>query len=294
MIPSAKSSTIEAARSHGSPRARLVRGLCVIVVAWAAWACGGAVREGAPPRSAQDGSLDRGKVIYRRFCISCHGIDGDGRGPAAAQLELPPRDLTRGVYRYRSTPSGSLPLDSDLMRSVLEGMPGTPMPAFRDLLSAQEAWDVVAWVRHYSPRFEKEAPEEPIEVPAPLPYSPESVGRGRAVYERLQCGKCHGQSGRGDGWAKADEMKDDEGRVVRARDFTRGIYRSGNTRQDLWRAMVTGLDGTPMPSYEGSAAPEELSDLVNYLVSLERKRGVWYWLTTPPRWHEPGQHKVDR
>jgi hypothetical protein len=120
------------------------------------------------------------------------------------------------------------------------------------------------------------------------------VAKGKLAYEKVQCGKCHGPGGRGDGWAREEEMKDDLGRVVRPRAFTKGIYRSGQDKRDLWRVFSTGLDGTPMPGYENSLPPEDIYHLINYLLSLERGRGFWYWLTTPPRWYEPSKQRVAR
>ncbi len=235
-----------------------------------------------------------GGQVYRKACASCHGEAGDGKGVAASGLDPEPRDFTRGVYRYRSTPSGSLPLDGDLARSVLMGVPHTAMPAWIDHLSGQEVADVVSFIKTFSDRFGQEEVDEAITIPPPLPYSAESVARGKVAYEKAQCGKCHGKEGRGDGWAAADQMKDDLGRVIRARDFTRGIYRSGPSKEALYRAFFTGLDGTPMPGYEDSLSTKEIYDTVNYLLSLERPRGLWYWLSTPPAWYRPGQQQVQR
>ena len=249
---------------------------------------------GHPRVSALAADAGRGRAVYRKACASCHGVEGDGRGVAAPGLDPAPRDFTRAVYRYRSTPTGSLPRDGDLALVVLIGAPHTEMPAWRDHLSGQEVVDVVAYIKSFSARFTEEEIDESIKVPRPVPYSSASVARGKQAYEQAQCGKCHGKTGRGDGWAKASEMKDDLGRVVRARDFTRGIYRSGPSKQALYRAFFTGLDGTPMPGYEESLKPRQIYDMINFLLSLERSRGVWYWLSTPPKWYEPGQQQVLR
>jgi len=238
--------------------------------------------------------VGRGAAVYRKACAVCHGLEGDGRGQGAADLDPPPRDLRRAVYRYRSTPSGSLPQDRDLFRTVLVGVADTTMPAWRDLLTEQQVVDVVAFVKGFSARFEEEEIDESIAIPSAPPFDAASVERGQKIYEQMQCGKCHGKEGRGDGWASADEMKDDLGRVTPARDFTRGIYRSGNRRQDLYRSFFTGLDGTPMPGYEGSLEPAAVYDLVNFMLSLERGRGFWSWLTTPPSWYEPTHQRVER
>lgn len=239
-------------------------------------------------------SVERGAVVYRKACASCHGARGDGRGPGAAGLTPAPRDLTRGTYRYRSTPSGSLPQDADIARTVLEGAPGTAMPGWRGLLTTQEIVDVVAYVKTLAPRFARKQPKEPLEIPEPIPYTADSVARGAQVWVRAECGKCHGKRGRGDGWARADELRDDTGQVVHAADLTRGVYRSGRTRQDLYRVIRTGLDGSPMPSYADALTPEETYDLVNFVLSLERSSGVWDWLATSPTWYDACDRRVPR
>jgi cytochrome c oxidase cbb3-type subunit 2 len=198
------------------------------------------------------------------------------------------------VYHYRSTPTGSLPQKADLERTVRHGLPGTAMPAWRDFLSPTEVADVVAYVQQFSPRFQSEEIDPSVPIPHPLAFSEESLALGKKAYEKAQCGKCHGERGRGDGWAKEDEMKDDLGRVVRARDFTRGIYRSGADKRQLWRVFYTGLDGSPMPAYESSLSADDLYHLVNYLLSLEQDRGWWYRLTTSPSWYEPSEQQVPR
>lgn len=237
-------------------------------------------------------SPERGARVYRVACESCHGRQGDGKGVAAYALDPQPRDFVRAVYRYRSTPTGSLPTDADLTRTVRMGLPSTAMPAFAAILSSQEVTDVVAYIKAFSQRFDEEEVDDPIDIPTPAAMNPASVERGRAAYEKAQCGKCHGAGGRGDGWANEDDMRDDLGRVVRPRDFTSGVYRCGNTKQDVYRILFTGLDGTPMPGYEDSLAPSEIYDLVNFLLSLEQPRGLMHWLTTPPRWYEPSAQRV--
>ncbi len=238
--------------------------------------------------------VGRGAAVYLKACATCHGLQGDGRGEGAADIDPAPRNFRRAVYQYRSTPSGSLPQDRDLIRTVLVGAPGTAMPAWRDLLTEQQVVDVVAYIKRFSPRFAEEEIDESIVIPKAPPFSEASAERGRKLYVQMQCGKCHGEEGRGDGWATADEMKDDLGRVTPARDFTTGIYHSGIRKEDIYRSFFTGLDGTPMPGYEGSLEPAAVYDLVNYMLALERERGFWYWLSTPPRWYEPTQQRVVR
>ena len=86
--------------------------------------------------SASGQDLDREKILssYMTYCAGCHGEKGDGAGKAAEYLYPKPRDFTLGLFKIRSTPSGSLPTDEDLLRVISQGMHGSGMPNF-DFLS---------------------------------------------------------------------------------------------------------------------------------------------------------------
>src|ERR1043166_9220595 len=66
-----------------------------------------------------------GKQVYTKWCAGCHGDNGAGDGQGARHMIPPPRDFTGNVlYQIRSTPSGQLPTDADILRSIDEGLPG--------------------------------------------------------------------------------------------------------------------------------------------------------------------------
>lgn len=120
----------------------------------------------------------RGKVVYDAHCVECHGPAGQGDGPADAQIKPRPRDFTSGKYKIRSTDTGSVPADEDVVRSVRQGLSGTAMPAWEKILSDVDIADVAAYVRTLSPRFTSEQPK-PVTIGARVPASPASVARGR-------------------------------------------------------------------------------------------------------------------
>lgn len=184
---------------------------------------------------------------YKRYCSTCHGEDGKGKGASAQFLDQTPRDLTRGTYKFRTTSTGSLPTDEDLSRTIRVGIPGTSMPGWGKDLSAEEIAQVVAVIENFSTRFIEEDPGERITVPKAPANLKDLALTGRALYLGLGCNQCHGDKGKGDGPSKA--LKDETGQKILATNFTRGIFKSGNTSEDLYRTISTGLDGTPMPSY---------------------------------------------
>src|SRR3990172_7977733 len=79
------------------------------------------------PASASDALLARGRAVYEANCAVCHGERGDGAGHAAHMLSVQPRDFTRGLFKFRSTPSGVLPTDEDLLATVTRGLRWTAM-----------------------------------------------------------------------------------------------------------------------------------------------------------------------
>jgi cytochrome c oxidase cbb3-type subunit I/II len=219
------------------------------------------------PATMENGGED-GKQVYARRCAGCHGDAGDGKGPAAVFLNPKPRVFKDGVFEFRSTPSGSIPTDGDLYRTISMGVRGTAMPSWHEL-SETDRWLVIQYIKTFSARFKDETPGESTTIPAEPANTPESVSRGKQVYERMKCAACHGDDGKGSG-PSAAAQRDNWGDFVASRDFTRGgdAMKSGPTPQDLYRVLSTGMDGTPMPSYGDSLKPEERWDLVHYVMAF--------------------------
>src|SRR5438876_649488 len=87
-----------------------------------------------PSPEAKEELVTLGKSVYERRCIGCHGVKGDGNGPSAVFLDPRPRDFTRGIFKFRSTPGkDSLPTDADLFINVTHGIWGTYIPTWQVL-----------------------------------------------------------------------------------------------------------------------------------------------------------------
>jgi cytochrome c oxidase cbb3-type subunit I/II len=216
-----------------------------------------------------------GERIYRENCAACHGERGDGKGPQAEKLKTKPRDFTSGVYKFRSTPSGSLPLDSDLMRTITRGIRGTSMLAQLHL-SKQETSVVVQYLKSFSPRFKNEKSLQAIAIPRKPPATSSLISVGKSKYEEAGCAQCHGAKGKGDGPSGRD-LKDDWGNPISPSDLTLKPFKSGSNPEDLYRTISTGLNGTPMPSYAAAFSPKERWALVSYVLSIatrEKPRGM--------------------
>jgi mono/diheme cytochrome c family protein len=226
------------------------------------------------PRPTFDAALvKRGADLYKMKCASCHGKRGKGDGPAKEFLGRVPSDLTTGDYKLRSTPKDTLPLDDDLFRTLTHGMGVGGMPAFAKL-PERDRWALVAFVKTLAPRFHKEQDRELtlVAVPRrPAPGDPRAVERGKSAFTTAGCFKCHGDTGRGDG-PKVDGLVDERGNKVRPPDLTQPNLLIGGSRpEDIYRTMMTGISGTPMPQgidfFEEGA---EAWDVVEYIVSLQQ------------------------
>jgi len=205
---------------------------------------------------------------YRRYCVGCHGELGDGNGENAPWLDPKPRDFQLGIFKCRSTPTGTLPTDQDLYDTIGRGLDRSNMPIWNTLTKDERA-DLVAWIKHYSPRWQNEKPGAPIQIPPEPEVTPDRVKAGQEVFGRVQCWKCHGVQGMANG-PSASTLTDDLGRPILAYNFTDGSRpKCGSTDSDLYRIFMTGLDGTPMPSFADNIKPDEAWDLVFYLRTFQ-------------------------
>ena len=99
--------------------------------------------------------LALGRGVYHSRCMGCHGKNGDGNGPAATFLSPRPRNFALGIFKFRTTPSGSVPTDGDLYRTVTRGVRGTAMPTWHELPD-KERLAVVAFIKTFSSRWKDE------------------------------------------------------------------------------------------------------------------------------------------
>jgi len=215
-----------------------------------------------------------GEQHYKRYCLSCHGLDGKGDGELSYLLYPKPRDLTSGLFKIRSTPAGNPPTDTDLFTTIERGMPGTAMPSF-NFLDPDELKDIVSYIKDLGNINNSHS--VPIQIPDEISKTNELLKLGKSIYTEIGCNKCHGETGKGDG-PSSNALVDSRGYPTIPRDFTSGVYLGGGQTQDLYLRFVGGMDGTPMPAYgnlsELLGKPKEDEkklawSLVHYVKSLE-------------------------
>ncbi len=217
------------------------------------------------PKTKEQVLLARGRNIYLHMCVYCHGRDGNGGGTATDYLYPWPRDFRKGIFKFRSTPTGFLPRDEDLYRTIVKGVPNTSMPAWGEALSPQDTWALVNLIKSFSDRFRSDPPGEPIKI-NPIPSSKELIAKGKKLYIKNKCNDCHGDSGKGDG-RLADSLMDAWKHAVFVHDITNPNYfKAGHDPKDIYRTISTGLDGTPMNSY-ANLPEEDRWALVHYIRS---------------------------
>ncbi len=217
-------------------------------------------------------TIAEGRRLYERSCIYCHGVKADGRGPVAYFLSRDtapmPRDFTLGPYKFRSTKTGEPPLGEDLFRTITRGIPGF-MPGFV-ALDVADRWKLVYYMESLLPDDFEGVKPKPIKVVGkPVPMTAMSVQRGYRLYQDAKCWECHGGGGEGDG-EKAPKLKDDLDMPLPPANLTMpSSFKAGNRPEDIYRTILTGLDGGNMPSFEGEGSHEQdIWDLVNYIRSL--------------------------
>ena len=223
-----------------------------------------------------DAQRESGKKLYLKNCSQCHGEKGDGEGYAAPHLFPKPRNFTTGKFKIRTTPNGALPTHQDIVNIIRRGMPYTSMPAW-PAFSDQEMADLAYFITTFSADFSnREMVPQPVQLPSAPKATKESIDLGKKLYVDTGCVRCHGNLGRGDG-PSAPTLVDDWQRSIRAADLAESwTFRGGSSREDIFRTMSTGLNGTPMPSFLEALTPEQRWAITDYIVSLSGSDGPNY------------------
>lgn len=228
------------------------------------------------PDLGTDAQRESGKTLYLKNCAQCHGDNGNGEGYATPHLFPKPRNFTSGKFKVRTTPNGALPTQQDLVNIIRRGMPYTSMPAWPDLSDAQLS-DLAYYIKTFYADFANaDSVPKPVELPSAPASTEASIELGKKLYVDTGCVKCHGNLGRGDG-PSAPTLVDELAQPIRAADLSQSwTFRGGSTREDIFRTMTTGLNGTPMPSFIEALTPEQRWAITDYISSLSGSDGPAY------------------
>ncbi len=239
------------------------------------------------PEPIQKDKLEHGKKVYFKRCVWCHGVEGGGDGPSADRLFTRPRNFIQGTFKIRWTDSGQLPRDIDLETTIKNGLPGSAMPAWGEVLSDTDIKAVVQFVKSLVQDRDFVDEDEDMDLmdfgghqnganpwgsvgPYYLGIPDEAITAGKDIFIKNKCFECHGGEGRGDG---NPTMKDDWGFPIVAADWQqcwnfRGSRRDAFDPFNIVRTISTGINGTPMPNFREKITPEERWKLAAFVNSL--------------------------
>lgn len=220
----------------------------------------------AAPRPVATADLALGARVYQLQCARCHGAAADGAGREAPALVPHPRNFTAGVFKFRTTPSSRPPATADVLRTIGHGLNGTGMPSFPELTD-DERHAVAAFVLKAAGLLDGAEPDPVAPMPPhPTPTS-DRLALGRSLYVDAGCPKCHGAAGTPDADSTKD-LKNADGTPATAPDLTTAPLPGGDTPVDLYYRLLTGVDGSPMPSFEQALDGQDVWALVDYVWSL--------------------------
>lgn len=238
-------------------------------------------------------NLEAGRDVFEQQCIHCHGTDGHAKTYTAKLLTPAPRDFSKGVVKFTSTPVGLPATRDDLLRTIKEGVPSTSMSRFEGSIEEQDLQDVANYAMYLLIRgavwtdavallqegtaaeaFAAAISEQRQQFDLALasstrPEIPDVADstRGREMYfdKDLGCLVCHQVDASGgplDGF-------DLWGQPMVARDLQKGELRGGDSPADVYLRIRNGVKGTPMPAMANELTQEQIWDLVAFVRSVQ-------------------------
>ena len=213
-----------------------------------------------------------GREVFERNCVLCHGARGDGNGELSKGLIPKPRSFREGLFKFRTTPWDKLPADADLKRTITGGLSGTAMGMFTQL-RPDEVSAVIEYIKSFSRRWRKsESYARPLEPGLPPAWLAEAPLRAKHVQSGQRqfaatCAACHGSNADGKS-ALAASLLDVWKMPSIPSDLRQPHLRCGDLPADIFRVLSTGLNGTPMISFDSALTVEQRWEIAAYIVSL--------------------------
>jgi cytochrome c553 len=223
---------------------------------------------------------------YVKYCSQCHGLRGEGNGPASRSLHPSPRSFVDEPMRYVSGVR-SLATDDDLRHTIVNGLIGVSMPNHRNL-SATEIESIVRQVRRFqqaglTARFEKshykDSPQirdrwiderfkdtQSIKIDEPQSTGETEFASGRRLFLEIGCVKCHPLE---TNLETVTAQFDSLGRQVQPRRFGLEPLKRNGSFRELYARIVLGIPGTSHPALSPINRKADLEHLVLYVQSIQ-------------------------
>jgi len=251
-------------------------------------------------QSVSANTLNLGKQVYTEYCMSCHGVKGDGNGIAAKGSVPPPRNFTQGLYKFGLVQDGGLPTDADFKRIIQKGLHGTGMFAWD--ISDDQTYAVTQYIKTFAPEVWETKGREPgvaIEVvsdPYGLAREQFAVEKGKMVYHVVaNCQTCHRAYVTKDELSQlsvksgGEKIKDFDPDMYKLKlqeseyyfhdskdrlakflppDFSWQEIRSAQTVEEIYKRLVAGVTGAGMPAWKGVITDDEIWAVAYYVKSL--------------------------
>lgn len=251
-------------------------------------------------------TLNLGKQVYTEYCMSCHGVKGDGNGIAAKGSVPPPRNFTQGLYKFGWVKEGGLPTDEDFKRIIQHGLNGTAM--FKWDISDDQTYAVTQYIKTFAPQVwenKEVSPAKPIDAtadPYGLARKEFAIKKGEEVYHiNASCQTCHrayvtkqelsdlNKKVYGEALTDFDSemyqskiqvseyyFHDNKERLAKflPPDFTWHEIRSADNVEDIYKRLVAGVTGTGMPAWRDVITDDEIWAVAYYVKSLSDLRNT--------------------
>jgi len=191
-----------------------------------------------------DSNAFEGRKLFTTYCLVCHGVKGDGKGPLAAAIKKGPANLAGTETASRSDRELFLTINTGKSHEDILGM-----PKFSTVLAGSQIDSLIAYIRFVQ------------RSKYPLVGDPD---RGRAVYAAY-CSLCHGTDGKGEGIMT---------RVltIHPADHTSAQKMDALSNEDLARVIADGDLPKFMPSWRNVLNQDEIDSLVGYIRLLSHLR----------------------
>lgn len=207
-------------------------------------------------------SVARGQAVFNEFCTGCHGLRADGRGPQALNLIPKPQNLrNKSFVDYLD--------DERVFSAISGGVRGTSMPAFEMMLSSNQRWDVINFIRSLVSGSPLQIPNSPetvavdFNIKNPVEPTAESIAEGKKYFDQY-CVSCHGVQADGNGQT-AQNLVPRPRNLVIITSWGEVPFMNYLSDNRVFDSIINGVAGTSMSPWNKVLSKTQIWHIINYL-----------------------------